>query len=729
MRQEQNLGVNPLIFERSFGKLVESLMTGKGGLVSALWWLDQIDFVDGLSRLTNEISLNYTFVDTALTKCAKEALSRPEFIREEEIAVFLGYKCEHCGKRQSAMVHRAQKICSCGHKFKLTYLLVHKALRELNIIPTPEAVMMWVAYEGLADAYVQGYNALKQVSTELVKLFHFDTPQQFFTLESKDHHDAIFYYYEPGDLRFSKEERELLMLLARGVLADKEVTLKEVEDTIRAGIAVCKFGYLFNKLNCSGSDYQYLILRSKYSLLYNAINTKIRQALEVTREERSKDIVIDVAKLEEEIFYACALVPKNDWAMGKLSKNLTLKPLEKGKLPIYTDEENVAMNCYIAPTGRGKTTLMASVVATAVDWGHEYVVNVLSDEKNGLTLSGLPLFPCEGHTGKLLKLLASIGVQPKPLPCLNLVFLRPGEEKRYLPKSKYGAHPPTVFDRIVEIDNCHSFGLEFLTSKKATVESKGVVGNRGVLNILEEFALNLGYNSVCGIINVRNLHREEYDDFYKKTTRPDIQIGYGVFNKFMIFRQNNKTPSARILIDELSRFAPIMHNIAGTDTSMASALFNESVKAMRGANLSIDTATQSWNEVHPEAKKEALNIFFRDLSKSSDKAHSQRDLVLGSLDLTNGEGERSVISHIMETNKFDPKLHFWFWWNKIRGSIEVVRPNPPPFMINQPKKTNLQVFKAYEDFSGKKVLLDSWDDVPRLRYENDEYYRVDERPS
>jgi hypothetical protein len=54
-------------------------------------------------------------------------------------------------------------------------------------------------------------------------------------------------------------------------------------------------------------------------------------------------------------------------------------------------------------------------------------------------------------------------------------------------------------------------------------------------------------------------------------------------------------------------------------------------------------------------------------------------------------------------------------------------------MINQPKKTNLQVFQAYENFDSEhrlakifgcdSVLLDSWDDVLRLRYEPDEYFR------
>jgi hypothetical protein len=731
LSEDRYLGINSLIIERSLGKRLEEMMSGKGGLISFLWYLDQCDFVDELADLINEISLKYTFVDTALTKCAKEALSRPEFLREEEIGQMLGYSCVSCPKTQSSMIHRYERVCGCGGQFKLKYLVVHKKLRELHIVPTPEAVMMWVAYEGLADAYVLGFLALKRVLGTLAKQYGLVNPSQFVDVQLKDKFDSTFFYYEPGDMRYSKEERELLMFLVRGNVA--EIPFAQAEELIRSGIAVCKFGYLFNKLNCSGADFQYDLVRSKFTMLYNAVNNRIRLTTSVSRKDRDKKTVIEVAKLEESQYYACSLLSKDYWITGKLSKNVMLKPLEKSKFPVFTDEENVAMNCFIAPSGKGKTTFMAATIAQAVDWGKEWVFNVLGDEKNGLTLACLPLFPCEGHTGDLLKILADMDIQPKPLPCLNLVFLQPEEEAKALCKSKMAAHPPTIFDRIVQIDDLHSFGFEFQTGPKATVEKKGVVGNRGVLNILEEFAMNLGYKRVCGLINVRNLLREGRDD-YNKATRPDIEVGTGLFNKFMAFRQQSKFPSARLHIDELSRFAPIMHSIAGTDTSIASAVFNESIKGMRGINTSVDTATQSWNEVHPESKKEAFNVFFRELPKSTDKSHSQRDLVLGSLDLVDGASESSLVNHVMETKQFPADLHFWFWWNKLTGRINVVRPNPPFFMLNQPKKTNMQVFQAFERYDSEhllakrfgfdSILLDSWDDVPRLQYENDEYFRM-----
>jgi hypothetical protein len=714
--------LNRRVLESSLGKLLVEISSGKTNLGGLIRWLDNLDFVFEIEDLVNGISSKFTFFDSASRKCSVESIARPELIREDEIGLLLGYKCVSCGKTESAMAHRYIKNCGrCGDKLKLSYLLAHKKLRDLNVIPTPEAVLMSVAWETLAEAYIQGYSALQKVLSALVEHYGLTVPFEFVSADLKDRLDSIFYYYDPGDVRMATEEREILMALIRGVLA--KVGLAEMTAFIRAGMNVCKFGNLSNKLFCSGADAQYEFARAEFSALYNPLNAKIREALVISRKDREQKVIVEMQQLEDKQYFPCALLPKETWSSGKLARSLILKPLEKSKLPVFSDDENVAMNCFISPSGGGKTTFLGGVIDNAINWGGEYVLSILGDEKNGLSLSGIPLFPCEGHTGDLLEILAEMGVPPQRIPCLNLALIRDDvDQRKYLDNSK-NSLPPTIYSRIIEIDDPCSFGLKFKTSKKATVESKGVVGDRGLLNILEEFALKLGYPRMCGLINVLNLLRKESGSSPHSEYKPDIEIGTELLYKFLSFRQENKFPSARLYIDELSRFAPITHSVAGTDTSKAASSFNEAIKAMRGMNTSVDTATQKWNEVHPEAKSEAFNIFFRNLSKQSDKSHSQRDLVLGSLDLIDGDSERAVVNRILESKQFPPNAHFWFWYNKLAGKIDVIRPNPPRFMLNQPKKTNLQVFKAYEAFSHEKILLDSWDDVPHLRYEADEYFR------
>jgi hypothetical protein len=94
--EERGIGVNSLVVERSLGKILETLMRGSGGLISLVWWLDNLDFVDDIAPLINEISLKYTFVDTALTKCAKEALALNLCVKRKSVK-YLGILAQNVG--------------------------------------------------------------------------------------------------------------------------------------------------------------------------------------------------------------------------------------------------------------------------------------------------------------------------------------------------------------------------------------------------------------------------------------------------------------------------------------------------------------------------------------------------------------------------------------------------------------------------------------------------------
>lgn len=716
MSDDRAYGINPIIIDRTIGKRMVEGISGKGGLESLVMWLNQLDFISGLESLLNSISFKLMFYDTALTKCAKDALKRPEFQREDEIATLLGDVCVLCGKSYSVTGY-APSRCGCGGEIDSRYSLLVDEFEKYDINPVPEAVMMWVAYDGLAEAYFEAYVAFNRVLGQIVKQRGWDTALQFLDYELKDRLDYSFYYGEPGDLRIATEERQILMFLIRGNLAG--VGLDVARELIGLGIGTVKFGHLFNQLFCSGADAEYNVKRAKFAMLYNKVNERIRNATVATRKEREKR-VIEVLELADKRYYACSLLDPDGWISGKLSRHLFLKPLEKSKFPIFTDEDSVALNLFVAPSGSGKTTFMAGTLAHAVDWAGEVALNVMGDEKNALTLSCLPMFPCEGHTGALLKTLSGMGVYPKPIPCLNLTFLREDELDKALSKDKWHMHPPTVYDRIVDVPETFRFGFRFESGKNATVESKEVVGNRGVLNILRDFALEFGYKRVCGVINARNLLRKEKSD-YEKETKPDIQVSTVLFDKFVTWRPNSKSPSMRIIADEMSRLCPVTHAVAGSDTSKSSATVSDAIKMLRGLNTSFDGGTQRFSEINPDARAEALNIFFRELPQSGDKSRSQRDIVLSSLELAAGRAEGELVAQVMERKVFPRDEFFWFWWNKHRGSVQVVKPVPPTFMINQPKKTNLEVFREYERFSGKRVLLDSWDDVPHLNYEEDEY--------
>jgi hypothetical protein len=713
MEQDRTFGVNSRILDLTVGKRFVELMSGKGGLGGLLLWLSQLDFVEDLPKLVQNISYKEMFYDTSLMKCAKEALKRPEFMREEEIATMLGDVCVNpeC-KRSYSIIGNSPSRCRCGGEIDSKYSLILDELDKLDINPTPEGVMMWVAYEELADAYVLAYKAIRLVLKVLIEQRGWSAAVQFLDFELKDRLDYSFYYGEPGDQRIAAQEREILMFLYRGNICD--IGVVEAESLIRKGVAVVKFGHLFNQLFCSGANIHYDVALAEFTLLYNKANERYRRETFVGKKEREKRTV-EVLELAVKQYYASLLLDDDCWRSGRLAHHLRFIPLDKGKFPIFTKEDSVALNLYVAPSGCGKTTAMSGAIAHAVDWGGEIVLNVMGDEKNALTLAHIPMFPCHGHTGDMLETLSKMGVPPHGIPVLNLTFLCEGDQHKYLSKDQLPSHPPTIYDRIVEVEDTFSFNFKFETGRRGMLNNKDGEDSRGVWNILGNIAKRMGYGHVCGVINAVNLLRKEKNE-YDKESKPDIQVSTELFNKFVTWRPNNKFPPARIFADEMSRLCPVTHAVAGTDTSKSSATVSDSIKMLRGLNTSFDGGTQRFSEINPDAIAEKLNVFFRELPQSQDKQRSQRDIILESLELIQGKAEREMVSSMMERKVFPREDFYWFWWNKHRASIQVVTPNPPFFMINQPLKSNLEVVKAYEKFSKQQILLDSWSDVPHLKY-------------
>jgi hypothetical protein len=740
---DRYFGVNSRVLESSLFKQTLAVTSGKNNLAGLCTFLDSLDFVPEAILLSNQIKAKFVTFDSSLSAVSPEFMGQSLEERVDQISRSMGLKCMRCGKRMSMFGHRV-RFCSCGGRFRSVYgLELHKLADNCVDPEKPEAVLMNNVWDCLAEAYVLGYKAVRVVLQAFVEQYGLSSPFDLVDSDLKDRFDGLFYMYEQGETRISAEEREVLMFLVRGNFAG--IGLADAENVIRAAIDVCKFGHLQNKLRSYGADLQYEAARAKFSGLYNYVNERIRKATVITREQRVSKPVVVVSKAVGGEFYPVALLPKSCWGSGKLSRYSELQPLDKGKLTVYSDVERVALNCYVSRSGGGKTTFLGSVLDHAINWGHEYVLSVLADEKNSLYLSNLPVFPVNSNCKKLMRVHEEMGVSGLGLPTLNIAFMRDDDDITKNLESLNHSLPPTIFSRVVLIDDPSSFGLEFKTGKSAKVEGKRVIGNRGLLNVLEEWSKELGFGRVCGLINVVNCLRKESvgSGLSKGHTKPEIQIGTELLYKFVAFRQENKSPSARIYLDELSRFAPITHSVAGTDTSMSSSTFNESIKAMRGANTSVDAATQKWNEIHPEAKSEVRNLFFRNLKKSSDRSHSQRDLVLGSMDLVEGDNDKALVNQIIESRQFPDSEHLWFWYNDDKGDIQVIKPMPPRFMLNQPDLTNLQIFRAYDkwfeglrdgDFGERmffkkysgfyrflgsedgSVLLKSWFDVPKLHY-------------
>jgi len=230
-----------------------------------------------------------------------------------------------------------------------------------------------------------------------------------------------------------------------------------------------------------------------------------------------------------------------------------------------------------------------------------------------------------------------------------------------------------------------------------------------------------------GLINVRNLGRYVGED--ESDSNIDIQIATLLLDKFAAWRENCKKPAARIVADEASYLAPSTYAVAGKDTSKSSGMLTNTIKKVRKKNTSFDLGTQKYSEINTEVKVQAFNVFFRELPRADERGRSQRELVLGALQLKGGRAEREIVASLMERGVFPDDEFYWFWWNQLLKRIQVIQPTVPYFMINQPHKTNREVIMEYQRFSGEKVLLKSWKDVPVLHYADETYYKRAVRPA
>jgi len=255
-------------------------------------------------------------------------------------------------------------------------------------------------------------------------------------------------------------------------------------------------------------------------------------------------------------------------------------------------------------------------------------------------------------------------------------------------------HPPTIYDRIVEVDG-PNFELDF----------------RQVMRELKEIAELYGYSNPVGFVCVRNLQRQE--DVTR--TNFDIQVTASLLSQFNRWRKGNLSQPARVIIDEVSYLASaeLPAQYAG-DAARSKSVMSDFIKESRRNNLSVDMATQRPLEVISDIRDAATNVFFRDLPMSRDKTRSQIDFLVDSLQLAEPE-VRGIIAEINNRGLLDKVgKGYWFWYHRPAKRVNVIRPAPPTFCLQDKDMTPMQILRRYEKETGQKVLLGSWDEVKRL---------------
>ena len=683
------LGFSPIVWRDALFKRIVESEAGRGGVEALCQYSDQIDFIPELRPFRHAMKSGTIFYETALAKCSKDLLKRPVSIREDEVVELLGCICGECGFRSTlrSLLVTENKCPKCGDAHKPWYSKVQYTNNLMKMIkegmdPTPEAVLMDVAYDRLADSYIAAFKAMKLIMDKTSEIFGW----QSFRIEDPQLRNYLDSYHLgrfAGETKTSREEKEILQFLTRGCMA--AASLEDAEKLIRLGINVVKYGYLFEVLGVTGADSFYENTLLEYDELYNRMNEEIRKAyLEMYAPVSEESQTVTIGETQGGYYAPCFIMPRSCWESGSISKDLVLQPVYR--LPVFPKADFGALQTVFARLGSGKTFLLSAITCYSILSKHELVFCPLNDKSNSYSLAGIPLFGYDKRTKDLLETLAVLGIGPQGVPTITLTVLRKDERIWDVDQ-----HPPTVFDRVVEVESPRGFELDF----------------KQVMRELKEVAEPYGHSRPVGIVCVRNLDRFDRE----ANVNIDVQVASNLLSQFDRWRKGNLSLPSRAVIDEISYIASAQLVLYAGDAARSGATVSDFIKESRRNNLSLDLATQRPLEVMSDIRDAATNVFFRDLPMSKDRTRSQIDFLLDSLQLQD-PSVREVVASI--NNRGLLGKGFWFWHHQPAKKIEVIKPAPPTFCLQDPDMTPRQLLRLYEKETGQNVLLGGWGEVKRL---------------
>jgi len=262
-------------------------------------------------------------------------------------------------------------------------------------------------------------------------------------------------------------------------------------------------------------------------------------------------------------------------------------------------------------------------------------------------------------------------LKPQGLPTLILDVIRP--EDRFLLDDE----TLTVYDRIIETENPKDFELDLNL----------------IINELSKVSQEYGFKKPSGLIAIRNLGR------LRGKENVDLQVAFNLIYKLMDYAEKHREYNFRMQFDEISELAPSQYKLAGSDTYQLGGMISSLLKRARRKRISIDFCSQRTVEVLTELRDMSTNVWWREL------AEEQLDILFQQSIQIYDEDMQTIIKDINEKGSLR-RTFLWNYYNKETRSFTLAECSIPPHMTQDVKLRHQELFKKYEEQTGRKLLVD-----------------------
>jgi len=371
-----------------------------------------------------------------------------------------------------------------------------------------------------------------------------------------------------------------------------------------------------------------------------------------------------------EVYWKHSIIKEEMFPADILSGRIPLEPMNTNDLFLISKHKQSPSNLIIGARGTGKSSIINATGCWRIDRG--YVVFRPTMPRIQDMLSCLPMSPAQKDDWARLK---ALRLKPRAMPCRFITIYQTAEDVHY-------DEPYTIYDWKVRVDDLEDFKLNW---------SK----------LLDGFPR--------GYLMFRDLTE-------KKRTQ---KMRSNVINEFFYYRRLDRSRKISLTIDEVQDVYGAV--FSSSEEAELVRTMQSQMNDIRGLGVASEFATRSPSMLQPDILESVATFIFAEVKESgADESRSSRQRLLKALASRMPDTEKKflvLIERIMENRQLsdptDPRgPHLFF--HDYNNVLRLVQATLAPHMCEDPEIDTKTQIENYDKATGKKTLVQGWDQVPLL---------------